>query len=68
MTVQEVEEGLESIRATMREYDDDEAAHSAEDRLREQVLEAVAYGAPNAKELAEAVLKSSEIDFSRWCA
>lgn len=47
---------------------DDEVAHGREDDLYEDVLEAIAKGDPNAKELAEAVLKTKELKFSRWCA
>lgn len=46
---------------------DDEAAHSLEDRLRHDVLKAIADGAENAKELAIEALKTSEINFARWC-
>ena len=47
---------------------DDEAAHSREDRLRQEVLEAIAEGSEDAQDLATAVLKTSEIKFTRWCA
>lgn len=63
MTVQDIEQRIEE----MKTYDD-EVAHRSEDAMREEVLEAIANGAPNAAELARAALKSSELDFSRWTA
>jgi hypothetical protein len=65
MTPEQVQQGVERIR---KMQDDDESAHSAEDGLREQVLEAIAAGAPDAVTLAKEVLKTSEIHFARWCA
>lgn len=56
---------LESLHG-MR--DDDERAHSAEDRLRGNVLRAIAMGNTDAPRLAAEVLLSSSISFSRWCA
>lgn len=47
---------------------DDELAHSMEDALWEDVLRAIADGAPNAAELAKAALATKELDFARWCA
>ena len=67
MTVAEILARVEVVRALAR---DDEAAHGEEDRLREKVLEAIAKGdhAEPADALARAVLKTSDIDFARWCA
>lgn len=48
---------------------DDEAAHAAEDELRADVLTAIAEGrCADPRGCAEAALKSSEIDFGRFCA
>ena len=45
---------------------DDEAAHSLEDALYDLVLEAIAGGAENPKELAAASLQIKEINFFRY--
>ena len=47
---------------------DSDRAHSAEDALYRDVLQAIADGATNAAELAAEALKTRELDFSRWCA
>lgn len=47
---------------------DDEAAHSYEDDLHVEVLQAVAAGHPDAAVLAFEALKTRDIDFGRWCA
>lgn len=47
---------------------DDEAAHADEDNLYTLVLAEVVVGNPNAKELAEIALSTSNIKFARWCA
>lgn len=47
---------------------DSEKAHLFEDRLRHDVLVAIATGAENAKELALAALASTDIQFVRWYA
>jgi hypothetical protein len=44
--------------------EDDEVAHANEDELRHRVLQELASTNP----LAAEVLKTSEIDFARWCA
>jgi hypothetical protein len=46
---------------------DDEAAHGQEDSFREAVLQAVADGADNSIDLAKLALRTSEIEFARWC-
>lgn len=51
--------------AQLAEYDA-AIAHSSEDALHREVLEAIAAGAPNAAALAAAALKSTELDFHRW--
>lgn len=66
MTLDEVEAEVERIRGLA---DDDESAHGAEDDLWEKVLRTIASGygdKPSA--LAAAALKTTEIDFQRWCA
>lgn len=65
MTLEEVRAGIELIRS---KADDDEVAHGLEDDLRHEVLEAIANGAENARELAAELLKTSDIKFSRWTA
>jgi hypothetical protein len=65
MTVEQVKEQVKLIKAVAG---DDEAAHSYEDALHEHVLKAIAKGAENAPELAKEALKTTKIDFARWCA
>lgn len=65
MDVKEVEARVEAIRENR---DDDESAHGQEDELHQDVLRAIAAGAPNAQELAKAALETTVINFSRWCA
>lgn len=66
MTLEELKKRIEE--EIKGEQHDDERAHGNEDDLRHEVLEAIANGVPNAQELALEVLKTSKIDFSRWCA
>lgn len=55
--------------AEIQEVEDDpEQAHAMEDDLYIQVLRAIADGAENAAELAEAALQSQLLDFDRWTA
>lgn len=60
------------IKQRVREIEemasDDEAAHSAEDSLRHDFIVLVAKGTGNLAEMAKEVLKTSDIDFNRWCA
>lgn len=65
MTVDEIEKEIAVIKAGVSDY---EAAHGREDQLHAKVLRAIADGAPNAAELAEAALKTEAIDFPRYCA
>jgi len=65
LTLDQVRSEVGSIREMS---DDDEAAHTAEDRLHKAVLVAIAAGAPNAAGLASAALKTLDIEFQRWCA
>lgn len=67
MTIEEIEKRVQEIRE-IADDDDDEAAHSKEDDLRNDVLLAISKGASNPEELAYAVLKTGQIEFSRWCA
>jgi hypothetical protein len=63
---------VEEIRARVQEIknlcDDNEAAHSLEDALDEDVLTAIADGAQNPAELARAALATKELEFERWYA
>lgn len=44
----------------------DSDAHLEEDAIREDVLRAIASGAPNPKELAAAALETEKFKFPRW--
>ena len=63
---------IEEVRSAVSDIDeikgDDEVAHEKEDDLRNEVLQAIANGASNPKDLALEVLKTGSIDFARWCA
>jgi hypothetical protein len=65
VTIDEARRRLDDIRACVG---DDEAAHSMEDALRRDVLQAIADGSPDAVELARIALESESLDFARWCA
>lgn len=65
LTVEDVARRLADIHATQG---DPEVAHGMEDVLRADVLAAIAAGAPDARILAAAALRSDQIDFSRWYA
>ncbi len=66
MTIEEVQDELEHIRAIRG---DDEAAHSSEDDLHQEVLQYVAETAPEPwRSVAAEALKSGDIKFERWCA
>ena len=60
-----VEDVLKEVKKIKEEAWDDDATHSDEDLLYFKVLEQIAAGNPHPKELAEAALKSFEIQFSR---
>jgi hypothetical protein len=62
MTVKQVESHLEAIRAYKSKAD---TAHSLEKSLWFWVLHAIANGDENPQELAQAVLKSRDIPFTR---
>lgn len=64
---------LDGLRAAMASIgaayrDDPEAAHSAEDDLLRRVLRLAAEGHPQAREMAAAVLTTTDWDVPRWCA
>ena len=67
---------LGEIRRRVREIRDDgvldeEAAHSSEDALWRDVLQAIAdrdHGDADPAVLAMAALKTTELSFQRWCA
>ena len=63
---------VEAVRAFVAVVEDSkgdyEIAHSFEDALHSMVLEAIAGGAPNPAELAAEALKTSDIEFRRYCA
>lgn len=67
MTVAHIERRIEMIRSLGRDF---EAQHSEEDQLFEDVLRAIANeeSLENARDLAEAALKSVELNFTRVCA
>jgi hypothetical protein len=65
MTIDEVIQRIQAIKDNEDNY---EVAHSLEDRLREDILKAIANGVDNAQELAQLALTTSDLDFSRWCA
>lgn len=65
MTLAEIEKEVRRIEDAKG---DPEVQHGIEDDVRVRVLVAIAQGATNARELAEAVLKTSDLDFPRWCA
>lgn len=65
MTVRDVEQRVLEIGALAS---DDEAAHSKEDDLYCDVLEAIKSGHETPSSLASAALKSKELEFDRWCA
>lgn len=66
MTVEQVRKQVEFIKSVA---EDDEAAHSYEDELHQQVIQAIAAGkCENPRELALEALATRNIKFARWCA
>ncbi len=66
MTLDDAINGVEHIR---RLSADDEAAHSAEDRLRTEFIRHVAnYGPVPLRDMAAEILKTESLKFARWCA
>lgn len=63
----------EIVRARVKEIhamrSDDEAAHSEEDSLRNDLLQGIADGScEDPQECARLALETNEIPFARWCA
>lgn len=65
MTVAQIEARIAKIAAGLW---DNESAHSDEDELRDDVLRAIAEGAPDPAALAAAVRKTNDLDYARWYA
>lgn len=66
MTREQVARRVDAIAAYA---DDDEAAHGMEDRLHQDVLQAIAAGqCDDPKACAAEALKTLAIEFERWCA
>lgn len=68
MDIKHVQAEIADIKASvsMRDY---ESAHALEDSLYVHVLLSIANGkCKDPAKLASAALKSSELDFPRWCA
>lgn len=63
ITVAEVKRGIKRLKELSG---NDERARSLEDSLRFQVLLAIASGSDQAQLLAKEVLKTMDVDFSRW--
>ena len=64
MTLRKIHEAVQEVRRLAPDSSGD--AHQAVDRLWRRVLRAIAAGADNAAELAEAALETEEIDYARW--
>jgi hypothetical protein len=63
-----VKDVIERVKAIELASGDCEIAHSMEDSLWGDVLQAIAQGAPHGDLLAEAVLATRNIEFPRYCA
>lgn len=69
MTVKEVKKRVSAIKIKGILERDDEAAHSMEDDLHQDVLKAISEGQADFPSLiAKEALKTLKFDFSRWCA
>ena len=67
LTMTEVLKRVEAIRKVA--VNDDETAHSQEDTLHQDVLQAIADGrCDGPADCARAALETRSIEFSRWCA
>lgn len=62
------EEVLERVEQIREAAEDDEAAHSMEDALHQDVLTTIARGTGHDASLARAALRTRELDFARWRA
>jgi len=65
LTAEDIARRLAEIHAVQ---DDDEVAHGKTDDLHRDVLAAIAAGAPDARLLAAAALRTETLGFARWCA
>ena len=66
MTIDDIKTELEHIKKIAS---DDESAHSLEDQLHKRFIQFIAGTADeNLAKMAREVLKSSKIQFERWCA
>ena len=66
MTIKEVQERIAEISNAS---DDDERAHSMEDDLYQDLLEAIESGEAEApQEMCRLALTTKGMDFARWCA
>jgi hypothetical protein len=65
MTKNEVKQRVKDIKDNADDY---ESAHSMEDDLYQDVLNAIAEGAEDAVGLAKEALKTTKINFPRHCA
>ena len=63
MTKQEALEAVKEIEAVI---DDDEAAHSKEEDLRNQFISDIAKRRSKLGEIAQIVLSTNDLDFARW--
>lgn len=66
LTVEEVERRIAKLHDPANT--DDAGCHFEEDRIRTDVLQAIADGHPDPAGLATAALKTAEAVFSRWYA
>jgi hypothetical protein len=67
LTVDRVQQRVREI-ANSAAGGDWENTHGREDGLHHDVLRAIAEGADNPVELAQAALETLKLDFERWCA
>lgn len=65
MTIEEIKGKLERIKSAAG---DDEVQHIMEDRLYSEAIEFIAKGGTLTAEMGLEILKTKEMDFSRWCA
>jgi hypothetical protein len=65
MSTEEARSHLERLRGSIG---DSEAAHGIEDWLKDEILEAIANGAENYRELAAIGVEAGALDYDRWYA
>ena len=69
MTDEYVLTELDRLFAVIKaESGDDEAQHSAEDKMHVLALKAILDGSDCPRELAASALRANGMDFCRWCA